>query len=68
MAYLILYLNDKYPKMQQDEEIKKKRCLRRQNKSQFPMKAFVETIKILLEKILERRIFCTAVVLKCYPI
>jgi hypothetical protein len=24
MAYLILYLNDKYPKMQQDEEIKKK--------------------------------------------
>jgi hypothetical protein len=24
MAYLILYLNDKYPKMQQNEEIKKK--------------------------------------------
>jgi hypothetical protein len=24
MTYLILYLNDKYPKMQQDKEIKKK--------------------------------------------
>jgi hypothetical protein len=40
MAYLILYLNDKYPKMQQDEEIKKKRCLRRQNKSPISHESF----------------------------